>query len=315
MLYDDGSGWVPWTGPTNMSDGGTVSWYGGPGTRTSGAANPSLSTSPPRSPGRRPGRSRWPAEIVDSCSSVVSPSPWDRGWRSAISGWSWWTAPRSTAPAIVRVRRASARTLPASAWRPARTSWRSRAACRPWERSRVLVRTPWWSAYCCSEWTPRLRTAPTRRQRPRRRLVRSPRRCRSTCSPPEAARRRSVAPRMSGRCRSDTRRSRRRWWSRSRGTGCTPSSTWRPSLSVRGRPGTVRCRRLPGSPLPLASNESATCPCPTCARAANTTKHGKGSPYSITERRVPELIPVLDSQPAGDVSHKPDGRLPLQGRI
>ena len=38
---------------------------------------------------------------------------------------------------------------------------------------------------------------------------------------------------------------------------------------------------------------------------------GKGSSYSITERRVPELIPVLDSQPAGDVSHKPGGRLPL----
>ena len=37
----------------------------------------------------------------------------------------------------------------------------------------------------------------------------------------------------------------------------------------------------------------------------------KGNPYSITERRVPELIPVLGSQPAGDVSHKPDGRLPL----
>jgi len=31
----------------------------------------------------------------------------------------------------------------------------------------------------------------------------------------------------------------------------------------------------------------------------------------ITERRVPELIPVLDSQPAGDVSHKPGDRLPL----
>ena len=30
-----------------------------------------------------------------------------------------------------------------------------------------------------------------------------------------------------------------------------------------------------------------------------------------TERRVPEPIPVLDSQPASDVSHKPDGRLPL----
>jgi len=38
---------------------------------------------------------------------------------------------------------------------------------------------------------------------------------------------------------------------------------------------------------------------------------GKGSPYSIAERRVPELIPVFSSQPAGDVSHKPGGRLPL----
>ena len=40
-------------------------------------------------------------------------------------------------------------------------------------------------------------------------------------------------------------------------------------------------------------------------------KIGKGRPYSITERRVPELIPVLCSQPAGDVSHKPGGRLPF----
>ena len=40
-------------------------------------------------------------------------------------------------------------------------------------------------------------------------------------------------------------------------------------------------------------------------------KKGKGSPYSITERSVPELIPVLGSQPAGDVSHKPGGRLSL----
>jgi len=39
-----------------------------------------------------------------------------------------------------------------------------------------------------------------------------------------------------------------------------------------------------------------------------------GSVYwnlAFTERRVPELIPVLGSQPAGDVSHKPGGRLPL----
>jgi len=37
----------------------------------------------------------------------------------------------------------------------------------------------------------------------------------------------------------------------------------------------------------------------------------KSSPYSITERRVLELIPVLGSQPAGDVSHKPGSGLPL----
>jgi len=34
-------------------------------------------------------------------------------------------------------------------------------------------------------------------------------------------------------------------------------------------------------------------------------------PYTIAERRVPELIPVLGSQPAGDVNHKPGCRLPL----
>ena len=39
--------------------------------------------------------------------------------------------------------------------------------------------------------------------------------------------------------------------------------------------------------------------------------HIKCSPYSIAERRVPELIPVLGSQTAGGVSHKPGGRLPL----
>jgi len=31
----------------------------------------------------------------------------------------------------------------------------------------------------------------------------------------------------------------------------------------------------------------------------------------MAERRAPELIPVLGSQPAADVSHKPSGRLPL----
>ena len=38
---------------------------------------------------------------------------------------------------------------------------------------------------------------------------------------------------------------------------------------------------------------------------------GKVSPYSIAQCKVPELMPVLGSQPAGDVSHKPGGRLPL----
>jgi len=38
---------------------------------------------------------------------------------------------------------------------------------------------------------------------------------------------------------------------------------------------------------------------------------GKANPYSIAEHRITELISVLDSQPAGDVSHKPGGRLPL----
>jgi len=44
---------------------------------------------------------------------------------------------------------------------------------------------------------------------------------------------------------------------------------------------------------------------------ANMKKVCKGNLYSTTERRVPELIPVLGSQPVGDVSHKPGGRLPL----
>jgi len=38
----------------------------------------------------------------------------------------------------------------------------------------------------------------------------------------------------------------------------------------------------------------------------------KGSPYSIADS---ELIPVLGSQPAGDVSHKPGGRLPLLSAV
>ena len=47
-------------------------------------------------------------------------------------------------------------------------------------------------------------------------------------------------------------------------------------------------------------------------RFPRVKRKGKGRPYSIIERMgVPELIPVLGSQPAGDVSRKPGGRLPL----
>ena len=49
----------------------------------------------------------------------------------------------------------------------------------------------------------------------------------------------------------------------------------------------------------------------TAIQSAIAIQYSKGNPYSIAERRVPELIPVLGSQPAGDVSHKPGGRLPL----
>ena len=48
-----------------------------------------------------------------------------------------------------------------------------------------------------------------------------------------------------------------------------------------------------------------------CQAQLKLVNHINGSQYSTTERRVPELIPVLGSQPAGDVRHKPSGRLPL----
>jgi len=41
------------------------------------------------------------------------------------------------------------------------------------------------------------------------------------------------------------------------------------------------------------------------------TRVKKSSPYSISKRRVSGLIPVLGSQPAGDINHKPGSRLPL----
>jgi len=45
--------------------------------------------------------------------------------------------------------------------------------------------------------------------------------------------------------------------------------------------------------------------CSLCVCTVYTKVKGKGSPCSITECRLPELIPVLGSEPSGDVSHKP----------
>jgi len=63
-------------------------------------------------------------------------------------------------------------------------------------------------------------------------------------------------------------------------------------------------------PVLRQTDKRRTKQCRSAAAMAEVTK-SKGSPYSITERRAPELIPVLGSQPTGDVSHKPGGRLPL----
>ena len=56
-------------------------------------------------------------------------------------------------------------------------------------------------------------------------------------------------------------------------------------------------------------------PHPESGAQLHKKKGRKGSPYSTVERRVPKLTLLLFSQPAGDVSHKPGGRLPfLSGR-
>ena len=76
---------------------------------------------------------------------------------------------------------------------------------------------------------------------------------------------------------------------------------------------------LPRLPLLLLSSMHLSCStarlkhvfCSSCAKIVSASRKGKGSPYAITERRVPELIAVFGSQPAGDVSHKSGGKLPL----
>jgi len=48
-----------------------------------------------------------------------------------------------------------------------------------------------------------------------------------------------------------------------------------------------------------------------CQFSRPTTGQFIAQSVQLCRARVPKLIPVLGSQPAGDVSHKPDGRLAL----
>ena len=79
--------------------------------------------------------------------------------------------------------------------------------------------------------------------------------------------------------------------------------------------GLTECRTFSSRPPPpdacSAQKSTLRPPAPNLIIILTHTQAKKGSPYSTTERRVPELIPVLGSQPAGDMSHKPGGRLPL----
>ena len=88
------------------------------------------------------------------------------------------------------------------------------------------------------------------------------------------------------------------------------------------RSGASRARRSPTSRSTSSRNASSTrstsrrpteTRSPTRSPSATHRFHtlliifiktGKGNLYSIIKRRAPELIPVLGSQPAGDLSHK-----------
>jgi len=80
--------------------------------------------------------------------------------------------------------------------------------------------------------------------------------------------------------------------------GPTAANPQQPHLG-RQTDGRTLCRYIDSASHPILAVPMRRC------------RTGKGRPYSITEHRVHELMPVLGSQPAGDVSHKPGGGLPL----
>ena len=100
----------------------------------------------------------------------------------------------------------------------------------------------------------------------------------------------------------------RRWpWVR---RGTPEHLRQRPSWPAVGSGGRRCCDRWGTVPLTCGRPPTASSRAPastTRQSASIIIGKGKGSPYSITERRVLEMIPVLGSQPAGDVSHKPGG--------
>ena len=90
---------------------------------------------------------------------------------------------------------------------------------------------------------------------------------------------------------------------------CVPR--WPSSAPVRhvSRSPTPRCCYAP--PTRTATDRSTTKVSKEAVVFRVLNEEKNSSRYSITERAVPELILVLGSQPAGGVSHKPGGRLPL----
>ena len=86
----------------------------------------------------------------------------------------------------------------------------------------------------------------------------------------------------------------------------------RRARSGRDRPDSRTCYVHQVTLLPvLLSSETGTAAYTTARCAVRYDTICYFNVRTKAERRVPELIPVLGSQLAGDVSHKPGGRLPL----
>ena len=122
---------------------------------------------------------------------------------------------------------------------------------------------------------------------------------------------RRVARRTSAHIEQSSAAARRRWspplapwagWRLDNLSECRPVSM----SSTRFRHATIRRARTT-----ILRSRVVSLTRSICERVTTSSLTVKVSPYSIAERSVPELMPVLGSQPARDVSHKPGGRLLL----